>query len=67
MLRELNAQFAAVKHGSIESVDGVVRISLIKVADKREAAAVLRVWVARDINVTYITVLLKHLDNTRCD
>lgn len=61
MLRELDAQFAAVQQRAVESVDGVVGVSLVEVAHEREAAAVLRVRVTRDVHVAHVAVLLKHL------
>jgi len=65
MLGKLNAQFTAVQHGAVESVDSVIGISLVKVADKCESSAVLRVRVPRNVNIAHITILLENLQDIK--
>ena len=61
MFSKLHSQFASVKQRSVQSINRVVGVALVKVTHKREAATVLSVWIAWNIHVPDVAVLLKHL------
>lgn len=55
----LHAQLAAVQHGAIHGVHGVLGVALVVEAHEGEAAALLGVAVAGDVDVAHAAVLLE--------
>lgn len=60
MFRQLNPQFPAVHHRSVETFDGVVGVPLVEIADESEATALLGVGVTGYVDVPHLAVSLEH-------
>lgn len=57
--RHLHPQLAAVEHGPVHGVHGVLGVALVVEADEGEAAGLLGVAVPRDVHVADAPVLLE--------
>lgn len=57
--RHLHAQLAAVQHGPVHGVHGVLGVALVVEADEGEATGLLGVAVPRDVHVADAPVLLE--------
>lgn len=58
--RHLHAQLAAIQHGAVHGVHGVLGVALVVEADEGEAAGLLGVAVSRDVHVADAPILLEN-------
>lgn len=58
--RHLHPQLAAIQHGAVHGVHGVLGVALVVEADEGEAAGLLGVAVSRDVHVADAPILLEN-------
>lgn len=59
MFGQFDPDLPAVENGPVDGLYGVVCISLVVVADECESAALLAEWVAGDVDITDVAILLE--------